>query len=182
MRVRDWQDLLTEVVESDAEAADWRAVAGSRRRGIGEDLFLGHPSIGLFQLKTYAKNPFEVKGVGSKVARSLDDEIGSYLPREAGGRFAVQSPPTDEDDARTKARRVEETIKAHAEAPTTPEDLFGDVMSALDSPAYGPVEYGQTERPEGLAALAGTFEEADELLDAELDDLIDDDGIGRGFG
>ena len=40
MRVRDWQDILEDVVESDADPGGWRAVAGDRRGGPGEDMFL----------------------------------------------------------------------------------------------------------------------------------------------
>lgn len=35
MRVRDWQDILKDVVESDADAGGWRAVAGDRNGGVG---------------------------------------------------------------------------------------------------------------------------------------------------
>ena len=102
MRVRDWQDVVRDVVDSGVDPEGWRAVAGDRSHGVGEDLYIGHPSAGVYQIKTYAKNPFQVRGVGSQVARRLDDEIGSYLPREsAGGRFAVQSPPR----TRTPPRR-----------------------------------------------------------------------------
>lgn len=182
MRVRQWQDLVADVVDRDVDPDDWRAVAGSRAGGIGEDLFLGHPKAGLYQLKTYPKNPFEVRGVGAQVARKLDDEIGNHLPDRGDGRFAVRRGATDEADAKRKARRVEETIKTHAQAPTTPVDLFDDVMAALDSPAYGPVEYDQRGRPDGLDALSGTFEEAEEILEMEFEDILAEDEIGRGFG
>jgi len=182
MRVRDWQDIVSDVVESDADPEGWRAVAGDRQSGLGEDMYLGHPSAGVFLLKTYAKNPYEVRGVGTQVARKIDDELGSYFPREdSGGRFGVQSPPEDEDDAEEKARRLEQTVKAHADAPTTPDDLFSDMMEALDSPAYGPMEYENRTRPEGLEDMSNTFEEAEELLDAELDDVVTEDDVGRGF-
>lgn len=181
MRVRDWQDIVSDVVERDVDPEGWRAVAGDRQSGLGEDLYLGHPQAGLFLLKTYAKNPFEVRGVGTQVARSLDDEIGDYLPTETPAKFAIHSPPTDEREAETKARHLEETIKAHSEAPTTPDDLFSDVMEALESPAYGPMAYEPTDRPEQLSSLSTTFEDAEELLDAELDDLVTDDEVDRGF-
>lgn len=181
MRVRDWQDIVSDVVERDVDPDGWRAVAGDRQSGLGEDLYLGHPQAGLFLLKTYAKNPFEVRGVGTQVARSLDDEIGDYLPQETPAKFAIHSPPTDEREAETKARHLEETIKAHSEAPTTPDDLFSDVMEALESPAYGPMAYEPTDRPEQLSSLSTTFEDAEELLDAELDDLVTDDEVDRGF-
>jgi AcrR family transcriptional regulator len=182
MRVRDWQDILDDVTDANADPDGWRAIAGQRRGGVGEDLYLGHPGIGVYHLKTYAKNPYDVRGVGAKVARRIDDDIDPHLPdEELRRRFAVQSPPADEDEAESKARRLEEIVKVHAEAPTTPDDMFRDVMDALDSPAYGPMEYELSERPDDLDALSETFDEAEELLTAELDDLVERDEVDRGF-
>ncbi|WP_435333142.1 hypothetical protein [Haloarchaeobius sp. TZWWS8] len=182
MRVRDWDDIVADVTESNVDPDGWRAVAGDRANGLGEDLYLGHPKRGVYQLKTYAKNPFEVRGVGSRVARKLDDEIGRLFPeQQEPSRFAVQSAPEDEDDATEKAKRLQSVVQAHADAPTTPGDLFDDMMEALDSPAFGPMEYDQYDRPESLDELSTTFEEAEELLDAELDDLIGEDEVDRGF-
>lgn len=181
MRVREWRDIVEDVVDSDVDPEGWRAVAGTRAHGIGEDLYLGHADAGMYHLKTYAKNPFEVKGVGTQVARNLDDEIGSYLPQKTGGRFAVQPVPRDEQDAETKANRLEETIKAHADAPTTPGDLFDDMMEVLESPAYGPMEFDLDDRSEDLDELSTTFEDAEEVLEMEFEDLLEDDEIGRGF-
>ncbi|MFB6142767.1 MAG: hypothetical protein ABEJ30_05430 [Halorientalis sp.] len=179
MRVRDWQDILDDVVESDADPGDWRAVGGDRAGGIGEDLFLGHPDAGVYQLKTYARNPFEVQGVGTRVARRLDDDLAALFPREGDGRFGVQRP-VPEDEAEDTARELGEVLQAHADAPTTPDALFDDVMAALDSPAFGPAEFALSDRPEGLDDLSGTFEEAESLLEAEFEDVVDDE-VGRGF-
>jgi hypothetical protein len=181
MRVRDWQDILEEVVDSKADPDGWRAVAGDRREGLGEDLFIGHPRVGVFQLKTYAKNPYEVKGVGAEVARRIDDDLDPLFPDDSAGRFGVQRPVEDESEAEDTARRLEEVIRTHADAPTTGDALFEDVMEATDSPAFGPMEYDMTGRPEGLDGLSERFEEAEELLSAELDDLVEADDVDRGF-
>lgn len=181
MNVRNWQDILSDVVESGADAGDWRAVAGNRSSGIGEDMYLGHPSAGVFQLKTYAKNPFEVRGVGTRVARRIDDDLDPLFPDEGAGRFGVQSPVENEDEAKEAAQDLESVLEAHADAPTTPDDLFEDVMGALDSPAYGPMDHDNYGRPDGLDDLSGEFEEAERLLNAELDDLVDADETNRGF-
>ena len=182
MRVRDWQDILEDVVESDADPAGWRAVGGDRASGIGEDLFVGHPDAGVFQLKTYAKNPFEVQGVGASVARRIDDDIDPLFPTSDGaeGLFGVQQPVEDEAQAESVGKRLEAVLQTHAEAPTTPEALFEDVMDALESPAYGPMDFEQRGRPEGLNDLTDTFEEAEELLEAEFEDIVDED-VTRGF-
>ena len=180
MRVRDWQDILADVVENDRDPDGWRAVGGDRATGIGEDLYLGHPSVGVYQLKTYAKNPFEVQGVGAEVARSLDDEIEPLFPEKGAGRFGVQQPVEDEREAREKANQLEAVVQEHAQSSTSPDALFEDLMDALDSPAYGPMEFDSYGRPDAMDDLTDTFEEAETLLDAELEDLIDEN-VGRGF-
>lgn len=181
MTVRDWQEIMEEVVEADADADDWRAVAGDRRRGVGEDMYLGHPSVGVYQLKTYAKNPFEVHGVGTRVARRIDDDLDLLFPQDASARFGVQSGFESADEAETAADRLEEVVQTHADAPTTPDALFDDVMEAIESPAYGSMEYDQYDRPDVLDELSTTFEETEDLLNSELDELVDEDGVGRGF-
>jgi hypothetical protein len=182
MRVRDWQEVMTDVVESDVDPEGWRAVAGDRSSGVGEDLFMGHPAMGVFQLKTYARNPFEVQGVGTQVARKVDGDLESLFPAEDhDGRFSVQNPPEDEQEADQKANELEGVLEAHAEAPTTPAALFDDVMDVLDSPAFGPMEYDQYDRPDPLEELSETFADAEAVLDAELDDLVEENDVGRGF-
>jgi hypothetical protein len=181
MRVRDWQDVVKEVTESDADPSGWRAVGGNREGGLGEDLYLGHPGVGVYQLKTYAKNPFEVRGVGTQVARQVDDDIQPYFPAEGSGHFGVQSPVESEDEAEQVGTELKSVLSAHAEAPTTSEALFEDVMGALDSPAYGPLSYDREERSEHLGGLTDTFEEAEDVLETEFDDLVEDSDVGRGF-
>lgn len=182
MRVRDWQDIVAAVVEQDVDPQGWRAVGGDRARGVGEDLFIGHPSAGVFQLKTYAKNPFEVHGVGTQVARKVDGDLAPLFPeRDAHGRFAVSQGPADEEDAESKAKQLAEVVKAHADAPTEPGDLFDDVMDVLESPAFGPMEFDQYDRPTPLDDLTATFEDAEAVLETEFEDLVDEDGVGRGF-
>ena len=182
MRVRDWDDILADVASDSTDPDGWRAVAGSRREGLGEDLYFGHPSVGVYHLKTYAKNPRDLRGVGAKIARRVDDGLDPLLPdEESPGRFAVQSPPADEEQAKDAATRLRETLKVHAEAPTSADHLFEDVMEAVDSPAFGPMAYEFDGRPDELDELSDEFEEAEKLLSSELEDLIDDDDVDRGF-
>jgi len=182
MRVRDWDDILQEVTESDADPDGWRAVGGDRASAIGEDLYIAHPGVGAFQLKTYAKNPYEVDGVGARIARRVDDEIESLFPtaESSSGLFGVQEPVEDEVVAEERAKELGTVVETHADAPTTPQALFEDVMDALDSPAYGPMEFDHYDRPDSMDELTDTFEEAEELLDAEFEDVVDE-SVERGF-
>jgi len=42
------------------------------------------------------------------------------------------------------------------------------------------MEYDQYDRPDRMADLTDTFEEAEDLLEAEFEDVIDED-VERGF-
>ena len=181
MRVREWQDIVRDVVEADVDPERWKAVAGPRNSGLGEDLYLAHPRSGVFLLKTYTKNPFERKGVGTQVSRSYDDDIAQFIQGKENARFGVHPSPVDPEEATDRARKVQETVKAHAEAPTHPNDLFDDVMTAIDSPAFGPLSYHDQTRPGHLDNLAGLFDEADTELNSELRELIRRDEVDRGF-
>jgi hypothetical protein len=182
MRVRDWEDILEDVAESKADPSGWRAVGGDRSRGIGEDLYLGHPDVGAYQIKTYAKNPYQVEGVGAQIARRIDDELDPLFPNKdtRNAHFGVQQGVEDEETAKEQVQRLGSVIETHADAPTTPDALFEDIMDAMDSPAYGPMEFDHHDRPEGMEALTDTFEEAEELLEAEFDDIVDE-SVDRGF-
>jgi hypothetical protein len=180
MRVRDWQDILDDVTESTADPGGWRAVGGDRANGIGEDLYVGHPNAGVYQLKTYAKNPFEVQGVGSQIARKIDDEIDPLFPEDGSGLFGVQQAPEDEDEAEEQVKNLQTVVETHADAPTTPRAMLEDIMDAVDSPAYGPMEFDQHDRPDTMDELTDTFDEAEELLDKEFEDVVDED-VERGF-
>jgi hypothetical protein len=182
MRVRDWDDIMEDVVESNADPDGWRGIGGDRANGIGEDLYIGHPGVGVFQLKTYAKNPYEVQGVGARVARSIDDELDPLFPDkdDATGLFGVQQPPESEDDAEDTVKDLKTVVETHADAPTSPDALFEDIMDAMDSPAYGPMDFDDYDRPDEMGELTDTFEEAEDLLDAEFEDVIEED-VDRGF-
>ena len=54
-------------------------------------------------------------------------------------------------------------------------------MDALDSPAFGPMEYDMYDRPDELESLSDTFEEAEDVLTTELDELVEESDVGRGF-
>ena len=180
MRVRDWQDIVEDVTDSGADPGGWRAVGGDRGGGIGEDMYIGHPAAGVYQLKTYAKNPMSVEGVGTQVARRIDEDIDPLFPEEGTGVWGVQQGPDGEDEARETAQNLETVLETHADAPTSPQALIEDMLDAMDSPAYGPMEYDQYGRPDRLDELSDTFDEAQQLLETEFEDVVHED-VERGF-
>ncbi len=173
MQPRSFEDMMADVADEPGDPADWRA-AMRDREGVGTDLYLAHPSAGVYAASLYMKDPFTVRGVGAKVADRPDGT--DYLPgAEADRRFAIRRGPRDRDEAERMGRAVAATLEAHATAPTSPDDLFDDIMDSTGGIAYGAM--GGADSADGFDA---TYADAREMLDAELDDLIATDGIDRG--
>ncbi len=141
MRIRERQDVLQDVIDSDDDPDGWRAAGGDRAHGLGEDSISA------------------TRASASTTSRRTRGTRTRSRPNRGCVWSSSQRPPT----------RL-----------TTPDALFEDVMNAIESPAFGP-EYGGYGRPESLDRLAERFEEAETVLDAELDELIATDEGDRGF-
>ena len=115
-------------------------------------------------------------------ASRADEDVEPLFPEESNsqGLFGVQEPVDDKATAKERVQDLETVVETHADAPTSPQALFEDVMDALDSPAYGPMEFETHDRPEQMDELTETFEEAEELLETEFEAIVDED-VERGF-
>ncbi len=142
-----------DVIDSDDDPDGWRAAGGDRARS-GTRTFIS-----------------ATRASASTTSRRTRGTVhGRGRTGDAFGR-----------PVSARRRRGDGDDRGHADAPTTPDALFEDVMNAIESPTFGPVEYDGYGRPESLDRLAERFEEAETVLDAELDELIATDEIDRGF-
>jgi len=49
-----------------------------------------NPEIGIYYMKEYNKNPFIIKGIGSKIARKIDDEIETQITKNEADFGIIQ--------------------------------------------------------------------------------------------
>lgn len=179
MRVRSFDDMMQDVADTDVSPGDWRAVMQGRE-GVGTDLYLAHPDAGVYAAALYLKDPYTVRGVGTKVA-SGTGPVADYLPdADVDDRFAVRRPPRSKGEVETMVRHMTEVVRGHATAPTSPADLFDDLMDASGSIAHGAFRGDRYRTDASAEQIGATYEDARDVLDTELDDLISEDGIDRG--
>lgn len=134
-----------------------------------------------FRLKIHLKDLRELRGVGTRVARQIDDDLAQLFQKSHDGRFAIQQPSEDDDHAVSITKRLEETVRVHAETPTEPEHIFKDGTEVVETPAHGPIADEFADRPDELNELTGTFGDTQSILNAELDELTERNDTDRGF-
>ena len=82
MKIKTRTEILNDVIrEGKKHPKGWKAVIGQDQKLLSNDYYILHPAIGIYLLKEYHKNPFEIKGVGCKIARRIDDEIEEQIRR-----------------------------------------------------------------------------------------------------
>ena len=76
VKIKSRINLLNEIIK-DAEKypKGWKAVIGKDEKRFSNDYYIFNPNIGIYLIKEYQKNPYEVKGLGGKIARHVDDNI-----------------------------------------------------------------------------------------------------------
>ena len=91
MKIKSRNEILNDIIK-DAEKypKDWKAIFGKDKERLSRDYYIFNPSIGIYLLKEYQKNPFEVKGIGEKIARDVDEDIENEITKRAGDFGIIQ--------------------------------------------------------------------------------------------
>lgn len=80
MKIKSRNAILTDIIRDGKQHPNgWSATFGNDPESFSHDCYMFHPSVGIYLIKEYDKNPYEVKGVGSKIARHIDDDIVDRL-------------------------------------------------------------------------------------------------------
>ena len=91
MKIKKRQEILNDVIRDGKKyPKDWKAVFGKDNKNLSKDYYIFNPNIGIYLLKEYEKNPFEVKGLGGKIARNVDENIEAEVSKYAGDFGIIQ--------------------------------------------------------------------------------------------
>jgi hypothetical protein len=82
VKIKSRNEILINIIK-DAEKypKNWKAIFGKDNERLSNDYYLINPDIGIYLLKEYQKNPFEIKGVGGKIARHIDEEMDNEIAK-----------------------------------------------------------------------------------------------------
>ena len=91
MKIKNRNEILNDIIhEGKKHPRGWKAVIGKDIKRMSRDYYLFNPDTGIYLLKEYQKNPYQIKGIGSKIARHLDDEIEDQIIKKQGEFGIIQ--------------------------------------------------------------------------------------------
>jgi hypothetical protein len=166
VEVKTREEILRELIaKAEEHPGGWKAATRRDEQSFGQEYLIFHPKAGIYEVKEYQVNPFEVSGVGAQLAPSVPAGLPRLLQEQTGvfGILEVSLP------------RLLEELGEAPEDSVTPLGLSGDL--GVRVPMTGPTH----RAPSSLESLDSSLNARRRVVDAEFRKLLDRGGITRAY-
>jgi hypothetical protein len=164
VQIKSRNEILTDIIkDSKKHPKGWMATFGKDRNLLSNDCYIFNPNIGIYLIKEYYKNPYQVKGVGSKIARNIDEDIERTIRKDSGDFGVVQG------DIQKIIRNVDKGIH--------PQKIFEEGLKGNDLGIKVPVKGKASTSQEAFSYLNTSFSTKQKKLDSKFEKIMNDDGV-----
>lgn len=170
MKIKTRNEILTDIIkEGKKHPTGWKAVFGRDTKRMSQDYYLFNPNTGIYLLKEYQKNPFQIKGVGGKIARHIDEDIENEITKNAGGFGIVQG------DLQRILENLEKGIH--------PKKIFNAAIKGKkDLGLSMPVRGSASESEDVFNNLHNNFSTKQKKLDNKFEEIATEEGLYQSYG
>jgi hypothetical protein len=118
-------------------------------------------------LKEYNKNPFEVKGMGLKLARRIDEDIEEQITKKSGDFGIIQG------DIQKILRNMNKGIP--------PQQIFNSAVNGGDLGITIPVQGKASTSKDTFHSIKSTFHSHQKKLETCFEKMVSEDGIYKSY-
>ncbi len=91
MKIKPRSELLNDLIrDSKKKSEGWKAAFYKDSNLLSNDYYILNPNVGVYLIKEYQKNPFRIEGIGSKIARKVDEDVEESIIKNSGDFGIVQ--------------------------------------------------------------------------------------------
>lgn len=164
VKIKSRSAILSEIIQEGKQHPDgWSATFGSDPQSLSHDCYMFHPSVGFYLIKEYDKNPYEVRGVGSKIARRIDDDIRDRLTGQSGDFGILQG----------NLQKILENINKGI----PPRKILEGAIQGKDLGLKIPVRGHASTSKETYEYLDSTFSPKQKSLTSTFEKMVAEDGL-----
>ena len=169
MKIKNRNHILNDIIKDGKKhPKGWNAVLGTDDKRLSRDYYLFHPKVGIYLLKEYNKNPFEIKGIGGKIGRHIDDDIESRIQKHKEDFGIVQG------DFQKILKNLEKGIK--------PQTIFESALKGKkDMGLKMPVKGKATSSRKIFDDIKLNTSKKQEKIDSKFEKEAHDDGLYKGY-
>jgi hypothetical protein len=168
VKIKPRNDILRDIIRDGKKyPKGWNATFGYDTNLFSHDCYIFHPNIGIYLLKEYNKNPFEVKGMGSKLARRIDEDIEEQITRKSGDFGIIQG------DIQRILRNIDKGI--------SPQKILTSAMNGRDLGITIPIQGHASTSKDTFQSIKSTFCSYQKKLETFFEKMVSEDGIYRSY-
>jgi len=164
VNIKQRDDILKDIIRDGKKHPNgWNAAFGKDSSSFSHDCYIFHPNIGIYLLKEYTKNPYEVKGVGSKLARHIDDDIEEQMRKKSGDFGIIHG------DIRKILTNINRGIP--------PEQILTSAMRGENLGLTIPVRGRASTSENTFHTLKSSFSHQQKKLETCFEKMVSEDGL-----
>ncbi len=170
MKIKNRNEILNDIIlDGKKHPKGWQAIFGQDNQRLTRDCYIMNPEIGVYYMKEYNKNPFIVKGIGSKIARKIDDEIENEISKNEGDFGIIQG------DFRKIIKNIQKGIK--------PEKIFNEAIKGKkDLGLKIPVRGKASSSEEQFKNINQTLSNNRKKINSKIEEIANEDGLYQPYG
>jgi len=164
MQIKQRHDVLTDIInDSKKHPKGWVATFGKDPTLLSNDYYIANPKVGIYLLKEYQKNPFQVKGIGTKIARHLDEDIQEKIQKQTGDFGIIQG-------------NIKKII-SNIEKGIHPQKIYEEGLKGNDLGINMPLRGTASTSIDAFSTMQDSFSSKQKKLNATFEKMMNDDGI-----
>jgi hypothetical protein len=169
VKIKSRNAVLNDVIrDGKKHPKDWKAVFGKDNQRLSNDYYIFNPNIGIYLLKEYEKNPYEIKGIGGKISRHVDEDIEANVAKYANDFGIVQG------DYKKILRNLEKGVK--------PQKIFDAAFKGKKDLGLSiPVRGHASSSKEVFKNIHNNFSSNQKKLDKKFEKMASDDGVYNSY-
>lgn len=164
VKIKSRNEMLNDIIrDSKKYPKGWMAAFGKDKNLFSHDYYIFNPEVGVYLLKEYQKNPFNVKGLGTKIARHIDDDIQEKISEKSGDFGIIQG----------NIRKIVKNIDRGVD----PQKIFEEGLKGKDLGIKMPLKGKASTSIDAFNHLQETFSSKQKRLNSKFEKMASDDGI-----
>jgi len=169
VKIKSRNEILNDVIrEGKKQPKNWKAVFGKDNKNLSNDYYIFNPNIGIFLLKEYQKSPFEIKGIGGKIARQIDEDIDIKVSKYANDFGIIQG------DYRKILKNLEKGVE--------PKEIFNAAIKGKKNFGLSmPIRGQASSKKDVFNTIQNEYSLKQKKLDSKFEKIATDDGLYKSY-
>ncbi|MEM0467258.1 MAG: hypothetical protein QXX20_06665 [Candidatus Thermoplasmatota archaeon] len=168
MKIKQRQEVLEDIIkDSKKKPKGWKAAFGRDILAASYDYYIFNPSVGIYLIKEYQKNPYEIKGIGTKIARRIDDDIEEKVNQNAQEFGIIQG------DFRKIIQNLQKGIP--------PEQILEAGIKGNDLGITIPVKGKASASQEIYKEMKNCYADKEKTINSRFEKMLADEGVSTAY-